>query len=128
MKLASPSLDVATTFNIPAKGVHIEGEKGPVTIPPPFNEEIGYAPVAVTLLSAHHRDGQVRWLPLCAVIRCACKHLCCIFMYIQCKYVRIYMVCEPAFGGYVHVSLCVVYIHTYIHTYVCSVYVHLFLL
>ena len=70
MKLASPSLDVATTFNIPAKGVHIEGEKGPVTIPPPFNEEIGYAPVAVTLLSAHQRDGQVRWLPPCAAMRC----------------------------------------------------------
>ena len=102
MKLASPSLDVATTFNIPAKGVHIEGEKGPVTIPPPFNEEIGYAPVAVTLLSAHHRDGQVRWLPPCAAMRCtcACKHVCCICTYV-CTYVSTYSV--NTYGMYVYV-------------------------
>ena len=100
MKLASPSLDVATTFNIPAKGVHIEGEKGPVTIPPPFNEEIGYAPVAVTLLSAHHRDGQVRWLPLCAAMRCACacKHVCCICTYVH-MYIRTYSV--NTYGTYI---------------------------
>ena len=116
MKLASPSLDVATTFNIPAKGVHIEGEKGPVTIPPPFNEEIGYAPVAVTLLSAHHRDGQVRWLPLCAVMRCMYVHVhvsmyvayvrMYVCKYIQCKYVwYAYMVCVPACDSYVRMCM-----------------------
>ena len=51
-------METAVEMKIPAKDLTLEGERGTVTLHPPFSD-IGYSPIPVKLLSCRRKEGQV---------------------------------------------------------------------